>query len=110
MLTDKLLLIDLIDKLLSEILADTKDLEKGRSPFHCKDVPSISLGNYLKSTPRLTQESLNSPTAPTLSSSSPSSTSTVSNRPQRTSFSTTTVSIGEPIFTQIVNRNGDGGR
>jgi hypothetical protein len=45
MLNDKLLLISLIDKLLSDILSDTRELDPGNSPFHCKDeAPSITIG------------------------------------------------------------------
>jgi hypothetical protein len=50
-LNDKLLLISLIDKLLTDILTDTRELDPGSSPFHCKDeAPSIAVGDYLKST------------------------------------------------------------
>jgi hypothetical protein len=35
-LADKTLLIELIDKLLTDILTETKQLERGASPFHCK--------------------------------------------------------------------------
>ena len=68
MLRDKALLIDLIDKLLSEILRDTITLPRGSSPFHCKEIPAISTGNYLGSTLELIKGLPNSPTALTPSS------------------------------------------
>jgi hypothetical protein len=68
-LGDKLILISLIDKLLSDILSDTRDLLPGNSPFHCREeAPSISVGDYLKRTTPPTQASSSSPTAPTPSS------------------------------------------
>jgi hypothetical protein len=45
------LLIELMDKLLTDILNDTGRLQRGDSLFHCKEEPpSISIGDYLKST------------------------------------------------------------
>jgi hypothetical protein len=68
-LNDRLLLISLIDRLLSDILSDTRDLPSAHSPFHCPDEPpAISVGDYLKRTPSPTQASSSSPTAPTSSS------------------------------------------
>lgn len=51
-LNDRLLLISLIDRLLSDILSDTRDMPSAHSPFHCPDEPpAISVGDYLKRTP-----------------------------------------------------------
>jgi hypothetical protein len=50
-LNDRLLLISLIDRLLSDILSDTRDMPSAHSPFHCPDEPpAISVGDYLKRT------------------------------------------------------------
>ena len=48
LLKDKTELIYLIDKLLSDLLAETKGVERSPSPFDCKDVPAISILEYLK--------------------------------------------------------------
>ena len=52
-LTDKWITIRLIDRLLNDLLTDTSHLPKGASPFHCKDSPSISVGDYLQRTTSL---------------------------------------------------------
>jgi hypothetical protein len=49
LLSDKTELIYLIDKLLTDLLSETKNLEKSTSGFDCKDVPAISVLDYLKS-------------------------------------------------------------
>jgi hypothetical protein len=63
LLGDSGVLIELIDKLLTDILQDTRQLERGSSAFHCKEVPAISVGDYLRRTPLPTQASPSSPTA-----------------------------------------------
>lgn len=68
MLSDKLVLVELIARLLTDILADTRQLPRGSSPFHCKETPAISVSDYLKRTPSTTQASSSLRTAPTLSS------------------------------------------
>lgn len=52
-LEDKGVLIDLIDKLLTDILGETREMEKGSSAFHCGQPPAISVGDYLRSTQQL---------------------------------------------------------
>ncbi len=48
-LSERSELIDLIDRLLIDILNETKSIEKGSSVFHCKEAPTISISMYLKS-------------------------------------------------------------
>jgi len=50
LLEDKTDLIHLIDKLLSDLLAETASLPRTASPFNCKEVPSIGVFGYLKRT------------------------------------------------------------
>jgi hypothetical protein len=109
-LNDKLLLISLIDRLLTDILSDTRSMDSGASPFHCKDdAPSISVGDYLKRTTIDTQAFSSLRIAPTASSSSRSSTSIGFRRPSRDSCSTITASIGTVPPTQTPHQYCDGG-
>lgn len=57
MLGDRLLLVELIARLLTDILADTRSLQRGSSPFHCKEAPAISVSDYLKRNQSATQAS-----------------------------------------------------
>lgn len=50
LLEDKTELIHLIDKLLSDLLKETKGVDRTPSPFDCKEVPGISILEYLKRT------------------------------------------------------------
>lgn len=48
LLQDRTELIYLIDKLLNDLLAETRDLPRTGSRFECKDVPGISVLDYLR--------------------------------------------------------------
>jgi hypothetical protein len=47
LLTDKSELIFLIDRLLTDLLNETRTLPRLSSTFDCKDVPNISVHDYL---------------------------------------------------------------
>ena len=49
LLGDKTQLVHLIDRLLTDLLNETKELKKTGSAFDCKEVPGISVLEYLKS-------------------------------------------------------------
>lgn len=51
LLADKSELIFLIDRLLTDLLSETRSLSKSASPFDCKDVPNISVHDYLARNP-----------------------------------------------------------
>jgi hypothetical protein len=53
LLADKSELIFLIDRLLTDLLGETRALPKLPSPFDCKDVPNISVHDYLARNPAL---------------------------------------------------------
>jgi len=50
LLTDRPKLIELINKLLEDILMATADMPKGNSKFHAKAIPAMPVGEYLQST------------------------------------------------------------
>ena len=52
LLTDRSKLIELINKLLEDILAATTEMPKGNSKFHAKAIPAMPVGEYLQSTYR----------------------------------------------------------
>lgn len=47
LLTSREKLIELIDRLLEDILEATKDMGKGNSKFHAKQIPAMSVLDYL---------------------------------------------------------------
>ncbi|CAM6005974.1 unnamed protein product [Sphagnum balticum] len=49
LLEDKTELIHLIDRLLTELLRETRSLPKLKSSFDCREPPGISVLDYLKS-------------------------------------------------------------
>lgn len=59
LLTDRVKLIELIYKLLEDILATTSEMPKGNSKFHAKQVPAMSVRDYLSRTSPVTQVSVN---------------------------------------------------
>ena len=63
LLEDKGRLILLIDRLLSDLLRETAHLERVASAFDCREVPAISVLDYLKRTPTLRQVSASTVTA-----------------------------------------------
>lgn len=56
LLTDRAKLIELIYRLLEDILATTSEMPKGSSKFHAKQVPAMSVRDYLSRRCMLTQE------------------------------------------------------
>ncbi len=48
LLDDKLLLVNLIERLLNSILEETSRIAPTDSLFNCKSPPRISIGEYLK--------------------------------------------------------------
>lgn len=65
LLTDRVKLIELIYRLLEDILATTSEMPKGNSKFHAKQVPTMSVRDYLSRTCFPTQESASTVTART---------------------------------------------
>ena len=57
LLNDKTELVHLIDRLLTDLLSETKGLPRAPSPFDCREIPAISVLDYLKRTAYLTQVS-----------------------------------------------------
>lgn len=55
LLTDRNKLIELINRLLENILAATSEMAKGSSKFHAKKVPAMSVGDYLTRRELVTQ-------------------------------------------------------
>lgn len=55
LLTDRSKLIELINRLLDNILAATSEMTKGNSKFHAKKVPAMGVGDYLIRREFLTQ-------------------------------------------------------
>jgi hypothetical protein len=47
LLNDRAKLIELIYRLLEDILATTSEMPKGNSKFHAKQVPAMSVRDYL---------------------------------------------------------------
>ena len=67
LLEDKLLLVNLIERLLNNILEETSRLPPTDSSFNCKSPPRISIGEYLKRNPPIKTQALpNTPIVPTL--------------------------------------------
>lgn len=48
LLNDRLKLIQLINKLLEDILTATIEMPKGNSKFHAKTIPAMPIGEYLQ--------------------------------------------------------------
>ena len=69
LLEDKTELIYLIDKLLNDLLGETREMARTGSRFECKEVPGISVLDYLRSNHSLSQESASTHTAPKAPSS-----------------------------------------
>lgn len=65
LLSDRAKLIELIYKLLEDILATTSDMPKGNSKFHAKQIPAMSVRDYLSRNCNATQESASTAIAPT---------------------------------------------
>jgi hypothetical protein len=57
LLNDRTKLIELIYRLLEDILATTSEMPKGNSKFHAKQVPAMSVRDYLSRSSLLTKES-----------------------------------------------------
>lgn len=62
---DRTKLIELIYRLLEDILATTSEMPKGNSKFHAKQVPAMSVRDYLSRSTLVTQESASTAIAPT---------------------------------------------
>lgn len=56
LLTDRTKLVELIYKLLEDIMVTTSDMPKGNSKFHAKQVPAMSVRDYLSRSCLVTQE------------------------------------------------------
>lgn len=57
LLNDRTKLIELIYRLLEDILATTSEMPKGNSKFHAKQVPAMSVRDYLSRSSLLIKES-----------------------------------------------------
>jgi hypothetical protein len=49
-LADKEKLLDLITKLLGDLLTETRDIPRQPTPFDCKQIPAIAIRDYLRRT------------------------------------------------------------
>ncbi len=67
-LEDRELLLKLMSKLLNNLLTETQNLPRKKSAFDCRNVPTISIHDYLLRTYFCTQECSSMRIAPTLSS------------------------------------------
>lgn len=56
LLSDRAKLIELIYRLLEDILVTTSEMPKGSSKFHAKQVPAMPVRDYLSRSSLLTQE------------------------------------------------------
>jgi hypothetical protein len=110
LLADKSELIFLIDRLLTDLLGETRSLPKLPSPFDCKDVPNISVHDYLARNPILTKELANIHTVLRGCSWQHSSTSTVFRRTFKTLLLITITSTGSHQGSQVAHQLRHGRR